>query len=97
MEAYQYLSLSNGLDTRIFFNSLLASIRGASTQYGLAKKQVMRVEQQYLNDQIYTTNQLIIMKLTGENKVAKRQHDNIVLNFLLKEKYLQSISVAYKK
>ena len=43
IEDYQYVELADDVDDRTFFDSLLASTRGASIKYGAEKKRDAKV------------------------------------------------------
>ncbi len=46
MEDYQYIELADDVDARTFFDCMLASIRGASIKYGVAKKRKAKAERE---------------------------------------------------
>ena len=62
IEDYQYIELADDIDARTFYDCMLASIRGASIKYGVAKKRDAKAEREKLDRKIASTNRLINTK-----------------------------------
>ena len=62
IEDYQIIDLADDEDPRIFFDCLLAGIRGACIKYGAYKKCLQNQEKENLEKKISSINQLINLK-----------------------------------
>merc|ERR1712082_560366 len=62
IEDYQNIKLADDVDARIFLDCLLASIRGECIKYGAEKKQLLKQEREFLENEIAATNRLVNLK-----------------------------------
>ena len=62
IEDYQNLDLAEDVDPRIYFDRLLAGIRGACIKYGANKKHLQNQEKENLERKISSINRLINLK-----------------------------------